>query len=135
MTFLYELINLLVVFSILYIVLIYLNLDLLKSSLLILHLVAIFLLNDVLFPASYMADQFRYVDATQAIRKGGDLALMTGAGFSGSIFALTPIPFINSVRSIAMVNFLIFLFDVFFFLIICLCRNCDSFFWHSSCSF
>ena len=110
MTFLYELINLLVVFSILYIVLIYLKLDLLKSSLLILHLVAIFLLNDVLFPASYMADQFRYVDATQAIRKGGDLALMTGAGFSGSIFALTPIPFINSVRSIAMVNFLIFLF-------------------------
>ena len=110
MTFLYELINLLVVFSILYIVLIYLKLDILKSSILFMHLMAIFLLNDVLFPATYMSDQFQYVNATQSIRMGGDLALKTGAGLSGSFFALAPVPFINSVRSLAMINFLIYLF-------------------------
>jgi len=110
MTFLYEAINFLVVLTILFVVIIYLKLDILRSSLLILHLVAIFLLNDVLFPASYMSDQFRYVRVTQTIREGGALALTTGAGFSGSIFALAPIPFINSVRSIAMINFLIILF-------------------------
>ena len=110
MTFLYELINLLVVFSILFIVLIYLKLDILKSSILFMHLMAIFLLNDVLFPATYMSDQFQYVNATQSIRMGGDLALKTGAGLSGSFFALAPVPYINSVRSIAMINFLIYLF-------------------------
>jgi hypothetical protein len=71
---------------------------------------AIFLLNDVLFPATYMSDQFQYVNATQSIRMGGDLALKTGAGLSGSFFALAPVPFINSVRSLAMINFLIYLF-------------------------
>ena len=126
-TFLYELINFLVVLTILFVVLIYLKLDILKSSLLILHLVAIFLLNDVLFPASYMSDQFGYVDVTQVIRKDGfptlsismegiksgyspTQPLLSSSGFSGSLFALAPIPFINSVRSIAMINFLIILF-------------------------
>ena len=116
---LYEVVNLLWVFSILCIVLIYLKLDIVKSTLLILHLSAIYLLNDILFPASYMSDQFRYMEATQAIRKGEmiltslnphDLVLTSGVGVTGSIFALAPIPFINSVRSMAMVNFLIILF-------------------------
>ena len=113
MTFLYELINLLVVFSILYIVLIYLKLDILKSGILIMHLMAIFLLNDVLFPSSYMSDQFSYVKVTQVIREKGfspSHPLLSMLGLSGSLFALAPIPFIISVRSIAMVNFLIILF-------------------------
>jgi len=115
MNFMYDLVNLLVVLSILFAVLIYLKLDTTKSAILVLHLIAIFILNDVLFPASYMSDQFRYVTGTQAIREGNRFNLTFGADFANFIFSLTPIPFITSVRSIGMANFLLFLW-IFVFL-------------------
>ena len=111
----YDLVNLLVVLSILFAVLIYLKLDTTKSAILVLHLIAIFILNDVLFPASYMSDQFRYVTGTQAIREGNRFNITFGADFANFIFSLTPIPFITSVRSIGMANFLLFLW-IFVFL-------------------
>tara|TARA_Y100000294_G_scaffold172797_1_gene188025 strand:+ start:329 stop:1477 length:1149 start_codon:yes stop_codon:yes gene_type:complete len=82
-----------------------------KVLLIFCHIIVIFLLNDVLFPASYMPDQFRYVRVTQELRGFEDPSekLNSTIGFSSLLFSALPIPFINSVHSIAMMNFLIFL--------------------------
>ncbi len=116
MTFIYDLINLEFVLLVFLFVLIYLRLDLLRSTIILLHLVTIFLLNDVLFHPSYMPDQFRYLAATQHFRNTFELASIGRIeNLSGALFALIPLPFINSVQSIAMINFVLYL-SVFVFL-------------------
>ncbi|MBF89564.1 MAG: hypothetical protein CMG75_07835 [Candidatus Marinimicrobia bacterium] len=87
----------------------------LKVFLLFCHILVIFLLNDVLFSPNYFGDQLRQVDATQTIRSELFQTKNTfqkhgpKMGFASLIFAAIPFPFINSVQSLAMINFLIFL--------------------------
>ena len=117
MTFLYDIINLEFVLVIYFLIVFYLRLDILRSFLIAGHLMAIFLLNDVLFEVSYWPDQIQYLKSAQQIREsiayiplsvifqrfGSRIAM------SGVIFAFSPLPFINSVQSIAMINFLLYL--------------------------
>ena len=117
MTFLYDIINLEFVLVIYFLIVFYLRLDILRSFLIAGHLMAIFLLNDVLFEVSYWPDQIQYLKSAQQIREsiayiplsviferfGSKIAM------SGVVFAFSPLPFINSVQSIAMINFLFYL--------------------------
>jgi hypothetical protein len=72
-------------------------------------------LNDVLFSPSYFGDQLRQVDAAKTIRSewfSTETAFRKHSakmGFPSLIYAAVPLPFINSVQSLAMMNFLIFL--------------------------
>ena len=91
----------------------YLRLDSMKTALMVFHLTAIFLLNGVLFPESYFWDQRTYVKFTSHFRE----TLNLGEAFSGGksvgvaslLFGLFPMPFIDTVRSVAMINFLLFI--------------------------
>ena len=115
MTFLYDIINLQFVLILYFLVVYYLRLDALKSLLVLGHLIMVFLLNDVLFKSSYWGDQYRYLRVAEMIRDqfvslqdisvGGSLRIL----LPSYIFAFSPIPFINSVQSIAMINFLLYL--------------------------
>ena len=115
MTFLYDIINLQFVLILYFIAVYYLRLDALRSFLVLGHLIMVFLLNDVLFESSYWGDQHRYLMVTEMIRDqfvslqeisvGGSSRIL----LPSYIFAFSPIPFINSVQSIAMINFLLYL--------------------------
>jgi len=115
MTFIYDLVNLQFVLIIYFVVVYYLRLDTLRSSLIMGHIITIFLLNDVLFDSSYWGDQHSYLLMTKDIREA--VISLQGISVGGSsrtllpsfIFAFSPIPFINSVQSIAMINFLLYL--------------------------
>ena len=115
MTFLYDIINLQFVLILYFIAVYYLRLDALRSFLVLGHLIMVFLLNDVLFESSYWGDQHRYLMVTEMIRDqfvslqeisvGGSSRIL----LPSLIFSLSPIPFINSIQSIAMINFLLYL--------------------------
>ena len=115
MSFIYDIINLEFVLVILLLILSYLRLDIFKSSLIFIHLLVIFLLNDVLFEPNYWPDQIRYLKYTLQIRESayntigvfGDYGARIG--FPSTIYAFSPLPFINSVQSLAMINFLLYL--------------------------
>ena len=112
MTFIYDIVNLEFVVVVSFItVAYYLRSEPLKVFLIFGHILVIFLLNDVLFPASYMSDQFQYVKISQQFRGFSlpSVTLDSTLGFSSLLFSLIPLPFIHSVQSIAMINFLIFL--------------------------
>lgn len=84
------------------------------------HLIGIFLLNDVLFPSDYMPDQFKYLSISQNVRAfdfytESNFTYGNTVFYAGLFFALFPIPFIDSVYSISMINFLLYL-GVFLFL-------------------
>ena len=116
MNFIYDIINLQFVVVVSFLaVAYYLKSEPLKVFLVFAHILVIFLLNDVLFSPSYFGDQFRQVDAAKTIRSEWfsteDVIKDHGPkmGFSSLIYAAAPLPFINSVQSLAMMNFLIFL--------------------------
>ena len=99
--------------------------------LLFVHLIVIFLLNGVLFSPYYFGDQFRYLFAAQTLRDqifsleyfnpnlidsthfgyGADLRIV----FSSFLFSIFPFPYINSVYSLSMINYLIFIYIFIFF--------------------
>ena len=85
------------------IAIVFMRLDTLKSALLLIHLVTIFLLNGILFPATYFVDQHAYVVGAEHIRGSLDFSeaftVGTKIGLASSIFALFPMPFIVSVKS------------------------------------
>ena len=133
MTFLYDIINLEFIVIVSFVaVSAYLRLQPLKVVLLFSHIVAIFLLNDVLFNAGYFGDQWAYLSAARSIRDslttlsfqeitGFTLesihlhdSKVTGVlnthGLSGLFFALVPVPFIKSIQSVCMINFMLFVF-------------------------
>jgi len=133
MDFLYDLVNLEFIIIISFVaVSAYLRLQPLKVVLLFSHIVAIFLLNDVLFNAGYFGDQWAYLSAARSIRDslttlsfqeitGFTLesihlhdSKVTGVlnthGLSGLFFALVPVPFIKSIHSVSMINFMLFMF-------------------------
>lgn len=83
----------------------------------ILHLFSIFLFNGFLFDASYMPDQFEYFKIAKDIRNlDYNSVNLNTVGISSVFFALFPIPFINSIYSICIINYLLYLF-LFFFLL------------------
>ena len=121
MTFIYDIINLEFI-TIIFIIIIshYLKLKPMKVMLLFFHIIAIFLLNDVLFDSQYWGDQSRYVGIAKTTRErlvsfqdfsvSGPLRLV----IPGYLFAFSPMPFINSVQSIAMINFMIYFSTLIF---------------------
>jgi len=117
MTVLYDIINFEFVLVIYFLIVFYLRLDFLKSFLVAGHLTAIFLLNDVLFEVSYWPDQTQYLKSAQQIRESIAYRPLSvifekfgpRIAMSGVVFAFSPLPFINSVQSIAMINFLFYL--------------------------
>lgn len=89
------------------------RLDVLAFWVLLLRVVLVFLTNDVLFPVSYMPDQVRYIRCAIMYR-GGPTEWCTRFGSyavtvrsASQIFAAFPMPFLVSVRSIALINMVI----------------------------
>ena len=87
--------------------------------LLLFHFSLIFLTNYVLFDPSYMPDQFKYLRVAQAVRGSGESIAEAmwnlPVAVAGVIFGIFPIPLINSIYSIAIINFLLYL-SIFLFL-------------------
>lgn len=88
------------------------------------HLALVFLTNDFLFPISYMPDQNRYIGSASQIRETLDFlhyyqfdrkADPSPLTNSSLFFAVFPIPFIKTVFSIAIINFMLYAF-LFIFL-------------------
>lgn len=60
-----------------------------------------FLLNDILFPATYMPDQFVYTRGVASVRSAGfDAVLGNNTGWASRILALIPVPFVETIRSL-----------------------------------
>ena len=83
------------------------------------HLALVFLTNDFLFPISYMPDQWRYLFSAERIRDTMDFLHYYQFDRSNSpgnvsnaslFFALFPIPKIQSVFSIAIINIMLYSF-------------------------
>ena len=88
------------------------------------HLALVFLTNDFLFPISYMGDQHRYIAVASQIRDTLDFfhyyqydkSMAPGTVSNAALFfALFPIPFVKTVFSIAIINFMLYAF-LFIFL-------------------
>lgn len=111
--FLHDFINLEFTIIVMMAFLMFLRLNSLKTTLIVFHLLAIFLLNGVLFHETYFWDQRTYVKFTSHFRDTLDLGPAFGGGasvgVSAAFFGLFPMPFIDTVRSIAMINFLLFI--------------------------
>jgi len=109
--------------SIVFIVFNVYKIPLLYYVVLIMHLLLVFLTNDFLFPVSYMPDQYRYLYSAFHIRDSLDFLHYyqfdrSGVGNTSNaslFFALFPLPFLNYVYAIAIINFLIYSF-IFIFL-------------------
>lgn len=88
------------------------KIDDIKFLILLGHLMFIFCTNYVLFDPMYMGDQFTYLYKTFMIKGMGHFiynnALSVNA--AGYIFSYFPIPIINSLYSLSIINFIIFLF-------------------------
>jgi len=81
------------------------------TGILLAHILLVFYTNDVLFPSRYFPDQFAYLDLTGRLRNldfSSWASNFTTVRWSSLIFALSPVPFIVSVRSIALFNALLF---------------------------
>lgn len=83
--------------------------------LLLLHIFPIFLLNGFLIDPNYMPDQLKYLQVAQSIRIGHffspeNFEYGMPVYYTGLFFGLFPIPFINSIYSIAMINYLLYIF-------------------------
>ena len=59
-----------------------------------------FFVNDVLFPASYMNDQFRYLNVVQSLRAGQPhLEGASRVAFAGWLLVLMPLTFVETIKS------------------------------------
>lgn len=84
------------------------------------HLFSIFLFNGFLFDPLYMPDQFKYLEVAKNVREFDFLneenfTYGVTVYLSGVFFGLFPIPFIDTIYSICMINFLLY-FIIFIFL-------------------
>lgn len=114
-----DIINVIYILTIFLIIDRYYNIKRLYLVILILHLFSIFLFNGFLFDPNYMSDQFTYLKVAQNIREFdflNDDNFSNGytVYFSGVFFGLFPLPFIDSLYSIGMINFLLYLFIFLF---------------------
>lgn len=80
------------------------------TILLLFHCLVPFLLNDVLFSASYLGDQFRYTAAVREIRSTLELITESGNVANASwLLAFIPIPFVETVSSLGFANKVLFI--------------------------
>ena len=70
----------------------------------------VFLLNDVMFPATYFPDQTGYLRAAMDARNWVYSDSSPIVRLSGMIFAAFPMPVINSLASISLINKLLYIF-------------------------
>ena len=69
-----------------------------------------FIFNDFIFSAEYMSDQFRYLQCSIEIRQSFSCSdLSPTVVFASYIFALFPVPIIDSVYSLGVINRFIYL--------------------------
>lgn len=73
-----------------------------------------FFLNGVLFPASYLGDQFRYWKAVNEIRSFQPLSESDTVTYASYLLALIPLPFNETVRSLGFFNKFLYLSIIFF---------------------
>lgn len=68
-----------------------------------------FILNDFIFPASYMPDQFGYLQNVQNLRDGNleYIHWSNTVGLASMILALVPLPFVETIYSLGFFNRLI----------------------------
>ncbi|MBF0309714.1 MAG: hypothetical protein HQL56_09320 [Magnetococcales bacterium] len=81
------------------------------SFLLFFHLFAVFLFNHVMFDPGYMGDQVHYFDRAFRYRNGlSDLSegRFDKEGFASRLYAFFPIPFIETIYSVCLINYLLF---------------------------
>lgn len=87
------------------------------------HLFLVFLTNGVLFDPGYMPDQFRYIHSASNIRASGfdlsiyrdfDINFAPNVSNAGLFFAMFPIPFLDSIYSISIINFMLYSFAFIF---------------------
>lgn len=114
-----DIINVIYILTIFLIIYRYYNIKRLYLVILILHLFSVFLFNGFLFDPNYMPDQFKYLKVAQNIREFdflNDDNFSNGYAvyFSGVFFGLFPLPFIDSLYSMGMINFLLYLFIFLF---------------------
>lgn len=114
-----DIVNIIYILTIFLIIDRYYNINRLYLAILILHLFSIFLFNGFLFDPNYMPDQFKYLKVAQNIRdfdffNDDDFSNGYTVYFAGVIFGLSPIPFINSLYSLGMINFLLYFFIFLF---------------------
>ena len=89
------------------------RLDALAFWVLTFRVLLVFLTNDVLFPVSYMPDQVRYIRCAIMYRGGASEWCMQFGAYAVTVssaskfFAMFPMPFLVSVRSIALINMVI----------------------------
>ncbi len=115
---LFESINLIYIITVIFFISKYFKIENKYIFIIFSHLVLIFFLNGFLFDPSYMPDQFRYLLISQNLR---DFDFFLDENFkwgaptflASLIFALFPIPFIDSLFSLSLINFM------FFFLFFC----------------
>lgn len=78
--------------------------------LLLAHCFIPFFLNDVLFPTSYMPDQYRYTEAVMELRSGLPLTEHSTNIINASwILSFIPLPFTETVQSLGFFNKLLFI--------------------------
>lgn len=78
---------------------------------LFLHSVFVFLTNGVMFSPSYMPDQFRYFNLAHSLRTNleiPDFDTSYRVYISGLVFGFFPIPFIESLHSVSLINYTIY---------------------------
>ncbi|VVQ26017.1 hypothetical protein [Pseudomonas fluorescens] len=73
-----------------------------------------FFLNGVLFPATYLGDQFRYWRAVNEIRAFQPLTDGGNVGYASYLLALIPLPLNETVRSLGFFNKFLYLIIIFF---------------------
>ncbi len=84
-----------------------------EVAILLFHFALIFLTNGVLFPPSYMPDQFKYLSVAQEVRGMDDVSALdryrVAIDLAGYFFGYFPLPIINSIYSISIINFILYL--------------------------
>ena len=111
-----EVVNLCYVFAISVLLLTYLKISFKIQLLFLVHLVFVYLCNGLIFEPTYMPDQFKYLKVSQILRDIGEYnTSVRNVYWSSMFFAWFPIPYINSIYSIVLINFLLYL-GLFIFL-------------------
>jgi hypothetical protein len=115
--FFIEIINIAFALTILISCKIMFKLEDIKFFILLGHFIFIFFANYVLFDPSYLGDQFTYLYQTMSMKGSShllpefDSLTIISASF---IFSIFPLPVINSVYSLSIINFIIIIFIYFF---------------------
>lgn len=111
-----DIINFIYFISIIFLVFKICNIPMNYYFFIVIHYIVVFLLNDVLFPVSYMPDQWRYLFASSQIRENLDFfsywnydrSEFGSVSHASLLFSIFPILFIDSVYSLSLVNTTIF---------------------------